>query len=455
MTNGSTIRSVIEQELERRGYSLSSFSSRSGINRGTLSAILNGNPPKPIAISQLDLITEALEYPEGHYYPLYVDECVDSDQPNRRRLKAFLLRCAEVGQKECIQEVLNCIIENLNYIPMIFDIGEELYEKGLREESRLFYNVVIESEKYQHSERLAISHYRIFRLSLGDDTEANLIAATRFELYLHRLPEDYQLDGLLHLTNVYLTLQKWELTEIYADELIKLAKATYKNYERAFKQSKEFQFRAERHLVVYYGQGYLLKGVSLQLQRKYENMEEYIAAYADLSWFIGLNELGKHEVERFKLFAKLNMYNLQVLRGDQSIIPEYINSVKKYPYEILPSLRAIVEASNMHGFFIDDVLEQFDIDTELYDQIDNYYKPEVSRDRYLRLSYQLSLYSFRKKDYKEGIEKSLYSLKYAILLKNHFYFMKIVPLFERYRSFATGEQLKEYEKLLEEVLKDA
>lgn len=455
MTNEPTIRSVIEQELERRNYSLSSFASRSGINRGTLSAILNGNPPKPIAISQLDLITEALEYPEGHFYPLYVDECVNSDQPNRRRLKAFLLRCAEVGQKECIQEVLNRIIENLNYIPMIFDIGEELYEKGLREESRLFYNVVIESEKYQHSERLAISHYRIFRLSLGDDAEANLIAATRFELYLHRLPEDYLLDGLLHLTNVYFTLQKWQATEIYADELINLAKTVYKNYERAYRQSKPFHFRAERHLALYYGQGYLIKGVALQFQRKYNEIQKYIDCYADLSWFVGLDELGKKEVEKFKLFAKLNTYNLKVLLGDQSIIPEYIELVKEHPYEILPTLRVIVEASNIHGFFVEDVLEQFDISVELPEQLGNYYNHIVTSNRYLRLNYHLSLYYFRKKDFEKGVEKTISSIKYAINLNNHEYFMKLVPLFEKYRAFAKDEQLKEFKKLMKGVLRNA
>ncbi|GIP57654.1 helix-turn-helix transcriptional regulator [Paenibacillus sp. FSL W8-0186] len=455
MTNEPTIRSIIEQELERRGYSLSSFASRSGINRGTLSAILNGNPPKPIAIRQLDLMTEALEQPEGHFYPLYVNECVDSDQPNRRRVKAFLLRCAEVGQTECIQEVLDRIVENLSYIPMIFEIGEELYEKGLREESRLFYNVVIESEKYQHSERLAISHYRLFRLSLGDDAEANLIAATRFELYLYRLPEDYQLDGLLHLANAYLTLQKWVQTEIYSDELRNLAKMVYKNYERAYLQGKAFQFRAERNLVVYYGQGYVLKGIALQFQRRYEEIPEYIAGYADLSWFVGLNESGKEEVEKFKLFAKLNTYNLKVLLGDQSIIPEYIESVKKHPPEILPSLRVIVEASNIHNFFIDDILEQFNIDTGLYDRADNYYRLEVSKDRYLRLFYHLSVYYLRKKEFEEGISKILITLKIAISLKNYNYFMKLIPLFERYRSFATEGQLKEYETLLEGVIKDA
>lgn len=455
MTNEPTIRSILEQELERKGYSLTSFSNRSGINRGTLSAILNGNPPKPIAIRQLDLITEAMELPEGYYYPLYVNECVDSDQPNRRRLKAFLLRCAEIGQTDCIEKVLERIVDDLNNIPMIFDIGEELYEKGLRDESRLFYNVVIESEKYQHSERLAISHYRIFRLSLGDDPEANLIAATRFELYLYRLPEDYQLDGLLHLANAYLTLQKWMQTEIYSDELRNLAKMVYKNYERAYHQGKAFQHRAERNLVVYYGQGYVLKGIALQFQRRYEEIPEYIAGYADLSWFVGLNESGKEEVEKFKLFAKLNTYNLKVLLGDQSIIPEYIESVKEHPPEILPCLRVIVEASNIHNFFVDDVLEQFNISTELYDKAGNYYRSEISKDRYLRLTYQLSVYYLRKKDFKEGMSKTLDTLRIAISLKNHNYFMKVVPLFERYRSFATEGQLKEYETLLEGVIKDA
>ncbi|WP_019636752.1 helix-turn-helix domain-containing protein [Paenibacillus fonticola] len=455
MTNEPTIRSILEKELERKGYSLTSFSNRSGINRGTLSAILNGNPPKPIAIRQLDLITEAMELPEGYYYPLYVNECVDSVQPNRRRLKAFLLRCAEIGQTDCIEKVLERIVDDLNNIPMIFDIGEELYEKGLREESRLFYNVVIESEKYQHSERLAISHYRIFRLSLGDDAEANLIAATRFELYLNRLPEGYQMEGFMQLTSVYLTLQKYDQAEIYADELRRLAKTVYANYERAYKQSREFYFGAERELVVYYGQGYLLKGVALQFQRRYEEMKEYIDGYADLSWFVGLNDTGKQEVEKFKLFAELNMYNLKVLLGDKSIIPEYIDKVKKHPYEILPTLRVIVEAANIHGFFIDELLGQFDIDTELFNQNGNYYNKVVSKDRYLRLSYQLSVYYFRKKDFKEGIEKTLYALNYAIILNNNNYFMKLVPLFERFRPYATNEQLMEYGSLIKGVLKDA
>ncbi|MDT2288008.1 hypothetical protein P7H17_20800 [Paenibacillus larvae] len=52
---------------------------------------------------------------------------------------------------------------------------------GLVEESLLFYEEVIEEEKFNHSERLAISHYRVFRASIGSDADENFKAVIRFE----------------------------------------------------------------------------------------------------------------------------------------------------------------------------------------------------------------------------------------------------------------------------------
>lgn len=75
MKHTPTIRSTIETELKQRGYTFSSFSKISGINRGTFSTMLNSNPPKPISVRQMDLITKALGYPEGWLYELYIDEC--------------------------------------------------------------------------------------------------------------------------------------------------------------------------------------------------------------------------------------------------------------------------------------------------------------------------------------------------------------------------------------------
>ncbi|MGG6313163.1 helix-turn-helix domain-containing protein [Paenibacillus macerans] len=455
MTNEPTIRSVISHQLTRKGYSLHSFSRRSGINRGTLSAILNGNPPKPISIGQLDSITEALEQPIGQYYPLYIDECIDTEHPNRRRLKSFLLRCAEIGEMACIDKVLSRLAEDLSYLPMIFSIGEELYEEGKTEASSLFFQSVCENEKYQHSERLAISQYRLFRLSLGDDAEGNLRAATWFEPYRNRLPEDFQLDGLLHLANVYYTLQRWDRVKLFADELRGLVQKVYKRYEEALRQGRPFELNTARHLVVYYGQSFLLKGNALEHEGNYEEAAQYIEGYADLSWFAGLDELGKQEVEKFRTFARLNDFNLKVLSGRQEVIPEYVKLLRAYPYEVLPSLRMIVKAANINGFFIDDVLQEFKVDQSLYNQFDNYYLTVLNKDRYLDLCYHLAIYSFRKKDIIEGLEKMIYALKYSISLNNKEFFVKMVPLFEQHRACATKQQLREYEILMKEVLRGA
>ncbi|MNO14547.1 hypothetical protein D3C76_41930 [compost metagenome] len=450
----SSIRAVIHRQIEAKGYTLHSLSNLTGINRGTLSVILNGNPPKPISIGQLDSITEALGLPEGSLYPLFVDECVGNDHPNRRRIKSFLLRCAELGETESINRVLEKLQENLNYIPTIFSIAEQLFQEGYRDASLSFYRAVIESEKYQHSERLAISQYRLFRLSLGDDAERNLQAAIRFEPYRNRLPEEYHLDGLLNLANVYYTLEKWNVVEVFADELRSLARTIYRS-KRYYKDSdEEGKPVLERHLVVYYGQGYLLKGAALEFQGRYKEAKEFILGYADLSWFEGLDEIGLQEVQKFKSWAKANLYNIELLCGNDKVMSDYIAFLKSYPYEVLPSLTTIVKAANSHSFSVDDCLREFQVEERLFNQINNYYVSLVNKNHYLELCYYLAVYYFNKQEISRGMENLLSSLRFAITLNNKDYFMKIVALFEHHRYTALNEHLHEYEFLMKEVLED-
>ncbi|MNW33757.1 hypothetical protein D3C74_107230 [compost metagenome] len=448
----SSIRSVLHHEIEARGYTLHSLSNLTGINRGTLSSILNGNPPKPISIGQLDLMTEALELPTGALYPLFVDECIEKDQLNRRRLKSFLLRCAELGEMDCINRVLEKMLEDLNYVPTIFAIGEQLYEEGYKEASLAFYKAVIESEKYQHSERLAISQYRLFRLSLGEDTEKNIQAAIRFEPYRNRLPEGYHLDGLLNLANVYYTHEKWNVVEVFADELLSLSQMVYRSQNNMKVTNEDQLLSLERHLVVYYGQGYLLKGAALEFQGKYIEAQQCIKGYSDLSWFEGLDEIGYKEVRKFNIWAKANWYNIELLCGNKHVLPEYIEFLKNYPFEILPSMTTIVKAANIHSFSVDDCLQEFQIDHQLFNQINNYYVSLVNKNHYLELCYYLGIYCMKKKDYAKALSNILSSLRFAVSLNNKDYFMKNVALFEHHRYLASSDQLLEYDFLMKEVL---
>lgn len=141
MEHAPTIRSTIETELKQRGYTFSSFSKISGINRGTFSTMLNSNPPKPISVRQMDLITKALGYPEGWLYELYIDECFHEGKGHWKRIKPFLLRCVELGRKECIQKVLSRLTEDLSYVSTVFEFAEELHKGGRKRKLPLFTSV--------------------------------------------------------------------------------------------------------------------------------------------------------------------------------------------------------------------------------------------------------------------------------------------------------------------------
>lgn len=455
ITNTTTIRLEIEKGIRQKGHSLSSFGKQAGINRGIISGILNGNPPKSISIRQLDLMAEALGHAEGWMYEYYVDECFINEKADWRRIKAFLLRCTEIGRYDCIKEVLDRLMEDLNNTISIFGLAEELYAEGKVQESLPFYECVIENEKHQHSERLAISHYRVFRASIGDNTEKNFRAVIRFEPYRNRLPENLMLDALLQLGNVYYNFQDWDLMENCADELRNLTSTIYETYEEKLPNNKVmFSLETERELVVYYGQGNLLKATALEHLGRYDEAKEYILNYADLNWFKGLNENGKKEVDKFKLYAFANLHNLNLLVGNIEELDKYIEFMEENPKEILPSMLIIAKSANRHNFDIDHILEKFDAFIYQKTTLDHTAYPVISTSRYMILYYQIAVYYISKKRYVDGLENLLRSLKLSIQVSNKNRTLDCISLFEQFKSFAQKEQTHVYETILKEVNKN-
>ncbi|QYK64317.1 DNA-binding protein [Paenibacillus sp. S25] len=456
MENATTIRSEIEKELKLGGYTFNSFGQATGLNRGIFSAMLNGNPPKPISVRQMDLITKAFNYPEGWLYDLYVDECFYDGRPHWKRVKPFLIRCVEVGNLRCVEKVLSRLMEDLNHIPTIFALAEELYEEGKLKEAIPFYECVIENEKYQHSERLAISHYRIFSISVSENMKIDVEAALRFVPFRNRVPLDYHLDGLLKLLNLYHNLHQWKEAERYADELRALATIVCKSRET---NKKSFTLKTERHLVVYYGQGYLMKGIALEKQERYEEAMKYISGYADLSWFADLGGIGQQEVQKFTLWANANQLNLNILMGDTSSLPMYIQFLKNNPPEILLGLLTIVESANKHGFMIEHILQQFFSELASFNNElsvgTSYYKQSFSYNTYADLCYQLAIYMFNNLFHEKGVYYVLKSLRKCLEIGNKEKFMICTALFERFRDKATKDQKSEYESIMEEVLVNA
>ena len=453
ITNTTTIRLEIEKGIRQKGHSLSSFGKLAGINRGIISGILNGNPPKSISIRQLDLMAEALGHPEGWMYEYYVDECFINEKADWRRIKAFLLRCTEIGRYDCIQAVLDRLMEDLSNTVSVFGLAEELYEEGKVKESLPFYECVIENEKHQHSERLAIAHYRVFKASIGEDTEKSLRAVIRFEPYRNRLPENLMLDALLKLAGVYYRFQDWKLMEYCADELNLLAETIYQSEITHVKENySSTLFTTERHPVFYYGQAFVIKSIALEFQQQYEQAKYYIKKYEDLSWFKGLDEAGRHEVEQFKMYAFANNHTLNLLTGNFTEIDEYLNFINDNPEEILPGLISISEAAIKYDIDIDDILNRF---SNCFKHSDITKIPPHNISRYLVLYYQLAIYNIKKERYTKSIDSVILSLTFAIKDSNKTKILDCVSLFERLKNQATPEQKNTYTSIIMEVNKDA
>ncbi|MCY9677730.1 DNA-binding protein [Paenibacillus larvae] len=300
MDSRIALRVEIENAIVKSGYTLSSLSEYGGLSIGNLSASLQKKKLRPITLKQLDTLTEALGLPEGYYYEHYLAEVfAHNNKVSIPRMKSFLIRCAELGRTDLIMNAIHILVEHPKYTELLFSVAEELYLNGLVKESVFFYEEVIEGEKYNHSDRLAISHYRIFRATIGSNAEENYKAVIRFEDFRKNLPENFQLDALLKLSKVCLSLKKWNLTEQFADELRILSTIRYQEELLLMKEGKTEPLITERPLVVYYGQSYLIKSIALFKQGHYEKAKQYIEGYEDLSWFEILDEQGKKEVESF------------------------------------------------------------------------------------------------------------------------------------------------------------
>ncbi|NRR03674.1 helix-turn-helix transcriptional regulator [Brevibacillus sp. RS1.1] len=422
-----SLRSEIEQNRKKHGYTLSKLGELTGINPGSLSEILNGNPPRAITISQLDALAKVFGHDSGWLYELYTEECISEGRISRPRLIPYLIRCVEVGRKDCIEATVPQMMENPKNILILFALAEQLYEKGQLIESVPFYEYVIENEKDSFSDHFVMSQYRLFSAVLGTNSEENWESVIRFSPYRNRLPENYQLDALFQLARVCYALQKWNKSGEYGDELRLLAETVHMHELDRLKRNKKGEpLKPERPLVYYYGMGHLYKGATLEMQGLYEEAKQYVQVYADLGWFELLDEAGRKEVERFKVWAKANSYTLEVLSGNTSIIEEYADYLDSLPTtEVLAGLNAIMKSANTYHFCVDEILERFASRIASFDQ----FTEAIGLDRHLRFRYQMAIYEFGKGRIERGIEETIYCLSLADLLNRHDETLTYIALF--------------------------
>lgn len=454
----TTLRHELEAEIARQGYSLSSFSKASGINRGILSSTLNGSPPKPMSINQLDKMVQTLNKPQGWLYEKFAQECFnESGKTNWRRVRPLLLRCIELDRNDLISRTLGLLMEDPNHISHVFELAEELSAAGQDSSAIVLYRCVIENERNYQSERLAISQYRIFRAALGHNIENNLRAALAFEPFRNQLPVQLKLEAILKLGNIFYTVQDWDITGQYGKELHELAKRVY-DYRQS-SQRKGYQPKAlplEEPLVYYYAQGLTLQFSAFKYHERYDEARQILDQLAHLDWFDDAHVANQEYIERFHFFTSFNRLGVELLSGNDAALEDYAVLLRTHPEEALTGLHAILQAANKHDFNVDFILEEHE--NVLYpfeiigDATTGYtytaafegFKDEsIVISRYVNVYYELAIYYCNRKIYDQRLENILLALETTIVKYNRGRIIDCLNLFKKLRELREPIEIKQ------------
>lgn len=431
MEHAATIRSKLEDYIKNEGITLQRFADRCNLNAGTLSAILRAN--RPISMRQMDQLLTGMGLAEGEWYDMYVEECVIENTPNWRRVRPFLYRCMELDKLDLIKRVISQLAETFAYVQLLFETAEDFFRLGEYSAARILYESVAESERYQHSERLAVCQYRLFIISIGQDQQANLRAAAVFEGYVDRLNEEEQLDALKELANLYSSLRAWDKVHYFAVDMGRKARIQY-NAVKKRKRPEQEKRRTFYPLFAYIQYAYLLQEMVLAEKGEYEKALSLIHLYEDSSW---VNE-SSEEIEvlknKFQSWATANRYMYRLKLGDASVLPDYIAYMKDNEDEVLIAIVQIMEAANQYDLDVDCVLEAFKPNIGLISK-NKQYTPLVVEDGYMRFLGETANYYLRRNKPTEGLNYLLDCLTAALKMNNLSIIKVIVKCLSSFKEF--------------------
>lgn len=448
--NSHSILSELNLFMKRNELSVSQLAKKLDFNVGTVSYILSGT--RKLTIDQLDSITEVLGYPRGHFYTNYIREYLDGNRSDWRRIRPLLLNCAELDQLDCIQDVVNLLLDHLIYAGPLFDMAEELFQAGNYKAAEILYENVADSERKQHSERLAMCQYRLFKIRVGKDQMLNFKTVCQFEPYVDRLDEVFQIEALKDLANVYRSLQQWDNVETFTREMEIKAKIIYFHEPRAEKLLMEYQNKLGRPMFVYIAYANLLYACVAEGRGDYELALKYTYEYADLSWVRESDNDAEHWKHLFAEWAQANTYANRIMSGDFSVLWDYVNYMETRPEEFPTALLNMLFAANRYHFDLDSVLLKFDSEIKAYVPITNHlYRSELVFDDFAKFLYELTLYYLRTNNFENGFTSLLQGLDFSSKINKEQHILKYIGLFEEFRNQASSEIHLSYNHLIRKV----
>ncbi|MMZ58863.1 hypothetical protein D1872_208590 [compost metagenome] len=450
-----TIRAEVQTYLIRKSLTMTEFGHMIDLNVGTVSGIVTGN--RSISVHQLDRITMGMDLPPDYFYERYIDECIEEEPLNWRRISPFLYRCVELGRLDCLRRVVGMLLDNPVYLPSLFEVAEDSYKKGYTEAAAFLYENVAEGEKYQYSERLAVCQYRLFTIRIGDDQEKDYDAAIQFEPYIERLDEVDQLEALKDLANTYRSLRKWDKVELFAKAMGDKAKIQYKLQQQRHHVHKDNSKKPNFPLFAYWAFSHLLRSQACGERKDYEKGLQHIKKYADLSWVTDTDEEALKWRKKYEDWAVVNTYVNKLLSGDKSVLSDYVAYISSRKDEILPALDIMIEAANRYHFDVDNILKQFEEEIISFleqKKVEGLYTQRFTTERYTHFARELAIYLLRKGRFSEGFAFLFSCLEKSAESNNRIQAIRCMRLFTHFKEHASAHTKEVYGDLIKAVNED-
>nr|WP_324608930.1 transcriptional regulator [Paenibacillus massiliensis] len=350
-------------------------------------------------------------------------------------------------------------MENVTYYAgLVFELAEEFFAQEHYAAAKILYENVAFSEKHQHSERLAVCQYRLFKIRIGDDQPQNLRAATLFEPYVERLDEIDQLDALKDLANVYRSLREWDQVEEVAGRMKEKARIQYSiKHQHTSKREASFE-KLSRPLFVYITYADLLCASVCEAREDYQQALQYTDAYANLDWVKETDEDTVHWMNLFQHWAEGNTYVNKLLSGDVSVLQDYVQYIDTTNItntELVTKLLNVLIAANRYDVDVDHILWRFDtvinslIEQEM--ELNEIYAKQVIPEQFVRFGYELAYYYLYRSMYSYGYKYLMYAMSKSHIINNKTYFLNCMGLFLHFQEHALPEIKDGFLNLVEKV----
>ncbi|MEC0242839.1 hypothetical protein P4H66_23800 [Paenibacillus dokdonensis] len=233
------------------------------------------------------------------------------------------------------------------------------------------------------------------------------------------------------------------------DNLIRLSDALYDLALNMFNNDSRAKHHLQKPLVYYLGFSSLMKGLSLQKKKLYQEALLSIENYQDLSLFSDGSEQCNSIVDRFKFLAETNRFSILILSGDNRNLDDYAQFIQRYPSEILPGFITILEHATTHNIEVDEEI------VPLLEFVFHSVDDEMNSDKrsyYFTIFYLLAIYNFKNTRYQDAVEYNLKYLECSDKTNDDQHFKKAVALHEEFRAHASSLQLERYNSILKNYL---